>query len=279
MSQRKGKVFLSYASQDLDVVRKLYNDLKIRGVNVWFDKVDLQPGVNWEHEINYQVKESSYFIAVISRHSVDKIGYVQKELKLGLEVLREFPESAIYLIPVRIDDTKPISEDLKKLHWADLFDDWHKGINDIMNVINPNYLKKVKPDKNSKIDISGKTIMYVDSDIGIHTLVKDIIEDTDFELISVYSGDEAVDMYKKHKPDLVVLDVNLKGINGIEVMRRIHDIDVNTPVIIYTAYKEYKNDFGTWASEDYVIKSSNVKELIHSIKRCLSKIEIDKLYS
>ena len=65
--------------------------------------------------------ESSYFMALLSTHSVSKVGYVQKELKKAMDILDQHPASKIFVVPVRIDPCNPEEERLKSLHWADLF--------------------------------------------------------------------------------------------------------------------------------------------------------------
>jgi hypothetical protein len=61
-------------------------------------------GQNWELEIHNNIKSSDFFIACLSKNSVSKHGYVQKELKEAISVLDEIPENEIYIIPIRIDD-------------------------------------------------------------------------------------------------------------------------------------------------------------------------------
>jgi hypothetical protein len=97
------QIFLSYAQEDFESARRLFNDLKALGVNIWFDKESLLPGQNWRVAITGAIKRSRYFLAVLSGNSVTKKGYVQKEMKHALEVVDEYPETEIFLIPVRLN--------------------------------------------------------------------------------------------------------------------------------------------------------------------------------
>ena len=63
------KVFISYAREDIEVARKLYHDLKDAGVVPWMDKVDLLIGQDWKFEIKQAIKDSSYFLALLSSNS------------------------------------------------------------------------------------------------------------------------------------------------------------------------------------------------------------------
>lgn len=125
-------VFLSYAKEDDHLATRLYNDLTNNGLNIWFDKISLLGGQDWQLEIIKAIKSCKYFIALLSSNSINKRGLVQKELKEAIKVLEELPERTIYLIPVRLDKCEPTSDTLKKIHWIDLFKDWDQGIKEIL---------------------------------------------------------------------------------------------------------------------------------------------------
>lgn len=132
---KKTTVFISYAKEDEELAQRIYSDLKEAGVDPWFDKGKLQPGQRWEVEIPKAIWESSYFIPVFSSISVKKRGYVQKEFQLALDVLKQIPESQIYVIPVRLDDCEPPYEEFKKFQWVDLFPSRTQGMEKIIHVI------------------------------------------------------------------------------------------------------------------------------------------------
>ena len=129
------KAFISYAREDREKAINLYEDLKNLGLDVWLDIENLLPGMNWKREIEKAISESQYFLALLSSHTVSKIGYVQKELKIAMEILDVLPERQIFLLPIRLDDCSPNHEKLLNLHWVDMFPDWKKGLNNIMKVM------------------------------------------------------------------------------------------------------------------------------------------------
>lgn len=131
------KVFISYARSDLEIARKIYADLRKSGIDVWLDEMDLLPGQNWRYTIPRVIKESSYIIALLSSNSVQKRGYVQKELKVALDILDEFPDGDIFLIPVRIDNVEITDERLRDLHTVNLFQSYQDGIERIIRVLQP----------------------------------------------------------------------------------------------------------------------------------------------
>jgi hypothetical protein len=130
-------VFLSYAREDQKDAKKIFEDLRNHGVNIWADFDALRPGSKWEIEIKRAIKESRYFLAVLSSNSVSKRGHVQKEMSLALNILDEFPEKGIYIIPIRLNECSPSHEKLKELHWVDIFLSWNDGIDRILSVVAP----------------------------------------------------------------------------------------------------------------------------------------------
>lgn len=126
-------IFISYAREDNELVRKLYYDLFRSGITPWFDEECLLPGMNWKAETKKAIRTCRYFLAVLSSSSVNKMGFVQSELKYALDVLDKFPESSIFIIPIRLNECQPSQERLSDLHWVDMFPDWQKGIEKILS--------------------------------------------------------------------------------------------------------------------------------------------------
>jgi two-component SAPR family response regulator len=72
-------------------------------------------------------------------------------------------------------------------------------------------------------------------------------------------------------PDLILLDIKLKNESGLDLLQRIVKERHNLPVILCTAYSCYKDDFSAWLADGYVVKSSDLTELKHEIRRVLEK--------
>lgn len=128
-------VFISYAREDLSTALRIYSDLRRIGLKVWLDAKDLVPGQDWRKTISRSIKDSSYFIALLSSKSLSKRGYVQKELKIALGILEEFPAEETFIIPVRLDPCTPLDDRLEALHWIDLFESYTVAINKIHKTI------------------------------------------------------------------------------------------------------------------------------------------------
>jgi len=118
-TKRPLKVFLCHASTDKPKVRELYRYLKKRGIQPWFDEESLVGGQNWEVEIPKALATSDAIIICLTKNSVDKEGYIQKEIKFALDKALQMPEGRIFLIPVKFEECE-IPFSLSPYHWVDL---------------------------------------------------------------------------------------------------------------------------------------------------------------
>ncbi|MGD8353465.1 MAG: response regulator [Pseudomonadota bacterium] len=114
-----------------------------------------------------------------------------------------------------------------------------------------------------------RTILVVDDEQSIRFLYKEELEEDGYRVITASDGEEALRKVKLENPDLITLDIRMPGMDGIEVLHRIREMDKEIPVIMSTAYGEYRNDFNVWASDAYIIKTANLNELKETIKRLL----------
>lgn len=115
-----------------------------------------------------------------------------------------------------------------------------------------------------------KKILLVDDEEGIQMLYREELQDEGYEVISAYTGEEGIQKFQDESPDLVILDIQMPGMNGIETLRQMKMANPKLPVILSSAYNEYKQDLGAWASDEYVVKSSNISELKEAVRKHLS---------
>jgi DNA-binding response OmpR family regulator len=116
-----------------------------------------------------------------------------------------------------------------------------------------------------------KKILLVDDDESIQLLYQEEFTEEGYQVVSALNGDEALEIFSKESPDLIILDIQMPGLNGIEVLRQIKMLKADTLVILSSAYHEYKQDLGSWASDDYVVKSSDMTDLKAAVKRLLEQ--------
>ena len=127
---RKLRVFLCHSKGDKTQVRSLYQRLVADGFDAWLDEEKLIAGQDWDLEIRKVVRTSDVVVVCLSNDSVNKAGYVQKEIRFALDVADEQPEEAIFIIPARLDDCQVPSR-LTKWQWINLFEE--KGYEQLRN--------------------------------------------------------------------------------------------------------------------------------------------------
>ncbi len=114
-----------------------------------------------------------------------------------------------------------------------------------------------------------KRIMIVDDEENIRFLYKEELEEEGFKVELARNGEEALEKIPLFKPDLITLDIKMPGMNGIETLKRIRESERHLPIIMCSAYGEYKQDFATWASDAYVVKCADLTELKTTIRKLL----------
>ena len=112
-----------------------------------------------------------------------------------------------------------------------------------------------------------KKILLVDDDESIQLLYQEELREEGYDVVSAMNGEEALEQFRQEEPDLVILDIQMPGLNGIEVLRQLKMINSAIPVILSSAYHEYKQDLGAWASDDYVVKSADSEDLKAAIRK------------
>ena len=115
------RVFLCHSSGDKPVIHKLSRQLRADRMDAWLDEEKLLPGQDWRHEISRSLRTSDAVLVCLSRTSVTKAGYVQRELKDALDLADEQPEGMIFLIPVRLEACE-VPDRVRRWQWVDYFE-------------------------------------------------------------------------------------------------------------------------------------------------------------
>ncbi len=114
-----------------------------------------------------------------------------------------------------------------------------------------------------------KKILVVEDEESQRILYEEELTEMGYDVRLAATGEEALQMARKERPDLVILDIMMPGMSGLETLRELLNDDPRVPVIIHTAYSHYKDDFMSWAAEEYIVKSSDLTELKNAVRRIL----------
>ena len=145
-------LFLSYAREDKKHVDKIYGQLLEAGLNPWMDKppkpyqlCGLAPGSDWESVIRSKLQTASLVLLFLSRASISKEGFVQKEFRLSLKTMGEKPPGQLYLIPILLEpcSVPDYGVDLIKLNNLQWFLLYEQGIQPLLDFL----INLAKPDQ------------------------------------------------------------------------------------------------------------------------------------
>ena len=110
-------------------------------------------------------------------------------------------------------------------------------------------------------------VLVVDDEPAAVELLVEFLSSKSYEVLTATSGEEALRRVKEDRPHLVLLDIRMPKMNGLEVLRRIREIDAEVGVIMVTAVNE--EDVGRQALElgafDYIVKPLDLKYLERSL--------------
>jgi CheY-like chemotaxis protein len=116
-----------------------------------------------------------------------------------------------------------------------------------------------------------KKVLVVEDQEALRVLYQDELKAEGYEVLLATNGKEAIQQLEKGKPDLVVLDIVMPVMDGMEALGRILGKNKTIPIILHTSYAHYKEDFMSWAADAYVVKSSDLTELKEKIRELLGE--------
>ena len=114
------KAFISYAREDRDRVEGYFDELLRGGYAPWMDCRKILPGQNWEAEIEHALTSANVILAFLSKSSVTKRGFVQREVNFALDRLKYKLPTDIYLIPLLLEQCDVPSHVSSRLQYIDL---------------------------------------------------------------------------------------------------------------------------------------------------------------
>jgi DNA-binding response OmpR family regulator len=112
-------------------------------------------------------------------------------------------------------------------------------------------------------------VLIVDDEPHLRLLYETELKRAGYETLTASNAAQGLEFVQTMKPDLVILDIRMAGMDGIEALQHILDRDTSIPVILNTAFSSYRDNYLTWAADAYVTKSSDVSELLDTVRSVL----------
>ena len=114
------------------------------------------------------------------------------------------------------------------------------------------------------------TVLLVEDEKNQRLLYGRELEEEGYTVVLAGDGREALQRFAEVKPDVVVLDIQMPNMDGIEALGKLLSIDNRIPVILHTAFSSHKSNFMTWSADAYVVKSSDLAELKAKVREVLT---------
>ena len=109
-------------------------------------------------------------------------------------------------------------------------------------------------------------ILIVDDEKSLRTLYQRELEREGYQVLCASTAREGLDLIESERPDVLVLDIRMPGMDGLEALARTLDQHPQLPVILNTAYSTYKDDFLSWGADAYLVKSADLTELLATVR-------------
>lgn len=131
MSPKELNVFLCHSSSDKPIVRNIYRRLaELKNVKPWLDEIDIAAGEDWEFAIKRAVRSAQVIIVCLSNSAVRKEGFLQKEIRIALDVAMEKPENTIFILPMKLEECD-VPDRLSTFQWVGYPENWDKVVSSL----------------------------------------------------------------------------------------------------------------------------------------------------
>jgi CheY-like chemotaxis protein len=112
-------------------------------------------------------------------------------------------------------------------------------------------------------------ILVIEDEKNLRLLYKQDLERDGHNVVTAGTAPEGIALVESEHPDLVVMDIRLPGMDGLEAMGKVLDRHPKLPVVLNSAYSSYQENFMSWAADAYVVKSADTDELRARVRELL----------
>jgi DNA-binding response OmpR family regulator len=114
-------------------------------------------------------------------------------------------------------------------------------------------------------------ILVIEDEKNLRLLYQQDFERDGFDVVTAATATDGLELVRREKPDLVVMDIRLPGMDGLEAMSRLLNTSPRIPVVLNSAYSSYKDSFMSWAADAYIVKSADTGELRTRVRELLTE--------
>jgi DNA-binding response OmpR family regulator len=114
-----------------------------------------------------------------------------------------------------------------------------------------------------------RKILVIEDEKNLRLLYQQDLSRDGFDVVTAATASDGIAMFESERPDLVVMDIRLPGMDGLEAMSRLLNKHPKTPVVLNSAYSSYKDSFMSWPADAYVVKSADTDELRTRVRELL----------
>jgi CheY-like chemotaxis protein len=108
-------------------------------------------------------------------------------------------------------------------------------------------------------------VILVDDDAHQRTLWAEALAEEGHEVVTAGCGPEAISLMRDIRPDAVILDVSMPGMDGLEALAKIQQLDSEVPIILHTAYGNLLQEYPSWAADAFLVKQADPEKLLATI--------------
>jgi putative two-component system response regulator len=119
-------------------------------------------------------------------------------------------------------------------------------------------------------------VLVIDDDQRILDLIRNVLKKYEFDLFTASNGDQGVELFKKENPSIVLSDINMPDMSGIEILKIVKYLSPITQVIVISGVGTTTDVIEALrlGASDYLVKPFNIELLIHTVIRCVERYEL-----